>query len=370
MRIGYVYDAVYPWETGGIQKRVWEVARHLAEDHDVHWFGFHYWDGPSVVEREGVVLHGVGAPQNLYIDGRRSIPEALSYSGRLLRPLLREQFDIIDCQEFPYFPCLPSKLQSIVRGSTLVVTWHEVWGDYWYEYLGRKGWFGKSIERITAKLPDAHVAVSNRTRTDVAKLGVSDAHLVPNGIDLQAVRGVEATDRNVDVLFVGRFIGEKNADLVIRAVAELHREHPDIQCILVGKGPERDALISLVERLDIEKNVSFTGSLEQHDDVLGLMKAADVLALPSRREGFGITALEALACGTPVVTIRHPQNAAEELVEDGVTGSICDATSGAVADGIRRIHGSVSREDCVAAAQTYDWARIARCLETVYREVS
>jgi len=251
-----------------------------------------------------------------------------------------------------------------------VVTWHEVWGDYWYEYLGRKGWFGKSIERITAKLPDAHVAVSNRTRTDVAKLGVSDAHLVPNGIDLQAVRGVEATDRNVDVLFVGRFIGEKNADLVIRAVAELHREHPDIQCILVGKGPERDALISLVERLDIEKNVSFTGSLEQHDDVLGLMKAADVLALPSRREGFGITALEALACGTPVVTIRHPQNAAEELVEDGVTGSICDATSGAVADGIRRIHGSVSREDCVAAAQTYDWARIARCLETVYREVS
>lgn len=369
MRIGYVYDAVYPWETGGIQKRVWEVARRLADDHDVHWFGLHYWDGPPVIEREGVVLHGVDAPRTLYVDGRRSIPEALSYSGRLLRPLLGERFDVIDCQEFPYFPCFPSKLQSLVRGSTLLLTWHEVWGEYWFEYLGRKGWFGKTIEWITAQLPDVHVAVSNRTRNDLEGLGISDARLIPNGINLEAVRDVEPADCDVDVLSVGRFIDEKNTDLAIRAVAELQAEQPNIQCLLVGDGPERDALSTLVDRLDLEDNVSFRGWLERHDDVLGLMKAADVLALPSRREGFGITALEALACGTPVITISHPQNAAVELVEDGVTGAVCDATPRSIADGIRRARDGHSRKACVATAREYDWDRIARRLETVYREV-
>jgi glycosyltransferase involved in cell wall biosynthesis len=370
MRIGYVYDAVYPWETGGVQKRVWEVARRLAQDHDVHWFGLRYWDGPPVIERDGVVLHGVGPPRDLYVDGRRSIPEALSYSRQLVRPLLGERFDVVDCQEFPYFPCFPSKFQSLVRGSTLLVTWHEVWGDYWYEYLGRKGWFGKTVERLTARLPDAHVAVSNRTKSDLEALGVSNARLVPNGIDLEGIRSVDPVDREVDVLFVGRFIEEKNADLVIRAVAELREDRPDVQCVLVGDGPERGTLASLVDRLDIADNVSFSGRLQQYEDVIGLMKAADVLALPSRREGFGITALEALACGTPVVTISHPQNAAQELVEDGVTGSICDATPAAVADGIRKSRDGLSARDCVATAETYDWNRIARRLETIYREVS
>ena len=370
MRIGYVYDAVHPWETGGVQKRVWEVARRLAENHDVHWFGLHYWDGPAVTERDGVVLHGVGSPRNLYVDGRRSIPEALSYSRQLVRPLLGEQFDVVDCQEFPYFPCFPSKFQSLLRGSTLLLTWHEVWGDYWYEYLGRKGWFGKTVERLTALLPDAHVAVSKRTRNDLAELGVSDAHLVPNGIDIEGIRSVDPVDREVDVLFVGRFIEEKNADIVVRGVAELREDRPDVQCVLVGDGPERDALNSLVERLDVASNVSFAGRLQQHEEVIGLMKAADVLALPSRREGFGITALEALACGTPVVTISHPQNAAQELVEDGVTGAICDATPEAVADGIRRSRTGLSARDCIETAKTYDWDRIARRLEAIYREVS
>ena len=370
MRIAYIYDAVYPWETGGVQKRVWEVARRLADDHDVHWFGLQYWDGPPVVERDGVVLHGVGPAQSLYVDGRRSIPEALSFSRRLVRPLLGEQFDIIDCQEFPYFPCFPSKLQSLVSGSTLLMTWHEVWGDYWYEYLGRKGAFGKAIERITAQVPDGHIAVSNRTRADVKTLGIPDARLVPNGIDLGAVRSVEPADRDVDVLFVGRFIEQKNPNLVVEAVAKLAEADPEITCVLVGDGPEQEAVTELIERFGLEANVSCPGFLDEHDEVLGLMKAADVLAHPSRREGFGITALEALACGTPVVTIRHPQNASTELVEDGVTGEICAPNADAIADGIRTAGVSMAEDDCIASAQTYDWDQITRRLETTYRELS
>ena len=131
MKIGFVYDAVYPWESGDVQKRVWEVSRRLADDHDVHWYGLKYWDGPSTRTEEGVTLHGVMEPTELYVDGRRSIPQALSFSSSLVRPLAGEDFDVIDCQEFPYFPAFPSKLSTIGNGSSLVLTWHEVWPDDW-----------------------------------------------------------------------------------------------------------------------------------------------------------------------------------------------------------------------------------------------
>lgn len=370
MKLAYVYDAVYPWETGGVQARVWELARRLADDHDVHWYGLHYWDGPRIRESEGVTLHGVAEPQELYVNGRRSIREALSFSAHLVRPLLHERFDVIDCQEFPYFPGFPSKLATTVDDSTLVMTWHEVWDEYWYEYLGWKGLFGKLTERSVARLPDKHIAVSKRTQQDLAVLGVSCNDIVPNGIAMDDVERVPEANEQVDVLFVGRLIEEKNPALLVRAIDELRESTPDIRCRFVGEGPEADRVEQLVGQLDLDSNVTVTGFRDSHDAVLGLMKAADVFVLPSRREGFGMTVLESLACGTPVVTIDHPQNAAAELVEDGATGVICEATPRSVADGIERARRTVSGDDCVATARNYEWDRIVREIETIYRELA
>ncbi len=369
MRIAYVYDACYPWEAGGIQKRVWEIARRLAEDHDVHWYTLHYWDGPQTTTRDGVTLHGVGEPPELYVDGRRSIPEALLFSARLLPGLLRSSFDVIDCQEFPYFPVFPSKLGTVARDTVLVVTWHEVWGDYWYEYLGRKGVFGKAVERVAAMLPDQHVAVSNRTRREVQALGGVDATLVPNGIEMDEVEAAPVSPREVDVLFVGRFIEEKNPTLVVDAVARLGERGVELNCVFLGDGPEQAAIEAKVERHGLGDRVAVLPPREEYGDVLGLMKAASVLALPSRREGFGITALEALGCGTPVVTVCHPQNAIEELVADGTTGAIRPETANGIADGIET-SVDLSAADCVATAREYEWDWVATRTEQVYEGVT
>jgi hypothetical protein len=72
-------------------------------DHEVHLYGMHYWDGPETIEKEGVILHGVCEPYELYTDGRRFIPQAIKFAANLAPHLLREDFDIIDCQQFPYF---------------------------------------------------------------------------------------------------------------------------------------------------------------------------------------------------------------------------------------------------------------------------
>ncbi|RLG32158.1 hypothetical protein DRN98_05680 [Methanosarcinales archaeon] len=141
MKLAYIYDAVYPWIKGGAEKRIYEISKRLAErGHEVHWYGLKWWDGENDIVQEGVYLHGIGRWDNLYVNGRRSIKEGL-YFGIKTLTRLKGDFDIIDCQEAPYFPCFSAKVHSLLNKSKLVITWHEVWGDYWYEYLGRKGFF-------------------------------------------------------------------------------------------------------------------------------------------------------------------------------------------------------------------------------------
>ena len=83
MKIAFVYDVIYPYVKGGVEKRIWELAIRLsARGHNVHIVGMKYWDGPDSVEKDGVTLHGICPSQTLYADGRRTIGEAIYFSAR------------------------------------------------------------------------------------------------------------------------------------------------------------------------------------------------------------------------------------------------------------------------------------------------
>src|SRR5574340_525602 len=196
MKIAFVYDAVYPWVKGGAEKRIYELGKRLAEQgNEVHIFGIKWWDGGDIIETDGMVLHGVCKAMELYVNGRRSISEAVIFSIRLFPHLLRERFDIIDVSAFPYFSCFSVKLVSLLRRTPMVITWHEVWGNYWYEYLGWQGFFGKIIEKITAKLPDRHIAVSLHTKKELAAFGMDEEKIavIPNGIDFKLIQKIPST---------------------------------------------------------------------------------------------------------------------------------------------------------------------------------
>ena len=148
MKIAFVYDAIYPYVKGGVEKRIWELAVRLSrKGHEVHLFGMKFWAGDDLLIREGVYLHGVSPAQKLYAGGRRSIWQPLWFSICLTVPLMREKCDIIDCQQFPYFSCISAGFVSRIRKIPLTITWIEVWGDYWYEYIGKMGFLGKLIEQ-------------------------------------------------------------------------------------------------------------------------------------------------------------------------------------------------------------------------------
>ncbi len=383
MKIAFVYDAVYPWVKGGAEMHIHELGKRLSsQGHDVHLFGIKWWEGGEVIEYEGMTLHGVCKARDLYVNGRRSISEALVFAVKLSPALLKEKFDLIDVSVFPYFSCFTVKAISILKKTPVVFTWHEVWGDYWYEYLGkRKGVFGLAIETIVAKISGNNIAVSDWTKHRLEALVAKDSEIavLPNGVDLKLISEIKPVGQGLsgnpgrkiyDIIFAGRLIKEKNVDVLIKAVSLLIKEFPEFCCCIVGDGPEKKALEKLAHELGVQKNVKFEG-FQEYRALIGKIKASKVLVLPSSREGFGMVVIEAFACRVPVVTVREKYNAAQGLVEDGVDGFVVGLEEREIAKAVGKIivknSGNIKiSEAAFNKAKKYDWDEIFENISLVY----
>lgn len=368
---------MYPWIKGGAEKRIYEIGTRLAASGDeVHLFGIKWWDGDDVIEYDGMMLHGVCAAQELYVNGRRSIREALVFSLKLVWHLSKERFDVIDVSVFPYFSCFSVKFVSVFRSTPVVFTWHEVWGDHWYEYMGRLGFFGKLVEQLVLVLSSNIVAVSEMTKKDLQSPGPAgkNIRLVPNGVDLKKISAVTPSDEACDVLFVGRLIREKNVDVLLEAVALVQKDIPDIKCCIIGTGPEKEQLLELAASCELldEGNARFSGFME-YDEMIARMKSSKVLVLPSSREGFGIVVVEAFACGVPVVTVAEAHNAATELVDE-VCGFVVELDARAIAGAVRKLLGDEELrcrmgKAAVEAGRDYEWDGIVHEMRELYEEL-
>ena len=376
MKIAFIYDAVYPWVKGGAEKRVYELATRLAErGHEVHWYSIGWWwtenDRTDII-MDGIQLHGVTDPINLYSDDRRSIKEALIFSLKLLRPLFKDSYDVVDCQGFPFFSCFTAKIHSGLGRSKLIITLHEVWGDYWYTYLGKIGIFGKVIERIMLSLTNNIITVSSKTQKDLKKIKKSERSIViPNGIDFNHINGIKPSNEESTIIYAGRLIKEKNVDVLIQSLVIVKGKIPDFKCLIIGNGPERSKLEKLALDLQLTDNIIFKGFMENYDDMIGYMKSSKVLVLPSTREGFGMVVIEANACGIPVVTVNHSMNAAVDLVLDGVNGYKTELEPNEIADKIVKSIESQKefKNKCIEMSRGYDWEIIVDSLEKVYHKI-
>lgn len=380
MNIAFVSNVVYPFVSGGAQKRIHEIGTRLAaRGHDVTIYSRHSWDGPPEITHQGMTLQAVAPDTDLYLDeGRRSIVEAVDFAFRLTPTLWSRvgTHDVIVASVFPYFPVISSKICSMNGGAPLVTTWHEVWTDYWREYLGRLSAGGKLVEHLVARIPQHPIAVSELTADRLSGLGVprEDIRVIPNGIDMDEIRSAplpasngETTSAGFDVLFAGRLIKEKRVDVLLNAFDRVAETH-DATLGIIGDGPEADRLERLAGSLECAENVTFLGFIEDHDDVLGHMRAARVFASPSVREGFGITYVEAMAAGCTVIGADHPNSAAGEVI--GEAGYLPKPTVPGVASALASaLSNEELNEDPIARAQRYNWDTIASRAEEAYREI-
>ena len=175
------------------------------------------------------------------------------------------------------------------------------------------------------------------------------------------------------MIFAGRLLPNKNVALLLESLPILIRDHPELGCLIVGEGPERADLEGLASRLGISASVTFLDFLPSHDDVIALMKQSKVFVLPSVREGFGLVVLEANACGLPVVTVDHPDNASRHLVEDGRNGFVVALDAAAVAAAIEKCldaADSGALNPAGGVREDHDWSTVVTRFEEVLREVT
>jgi glycosyltransferase involved in cell wall biosynthesis len=165
------------------------------------------------------------------------------------------------------------------------------------------------------------IAVSESTALDLTERGFDRQKItvIPNGVDLDFYHPIPQSPKSPSptVLYLGRLKKYKRVDLIIRAFARVVQKRPDAQLIIAGKGTQRPELEGLAQRLGVKGKVHFAGFVTDEQKQV-LFNQAWVHMLTSPKEGWGITNIEAAACGTPTIASDAP--GLRDSVENGKTG--------------------------------------------------
>ena len=236
------------------------------------------------------------------------------------------------------------------------------------------------VERMLCRSTGRVLAVSDAVASwAVAEVGMPAGcvRVLRNGVDpAQFDVHPSPPPRNGTPLVVGsvgRLHRDKGHDILLESASMLARHRHDVEVVLVGDGPERDALEQFARSLDVR--VRFLGA---QMDVASFLARMHLFVLPSRREGLGIALLEAMACRLPCVASDLP--ALREVLTDGNRGQIAGRlfpTGDATALGHQLLELSRDAEACVQMGErarrrileAFDESRWARQLECIYEEL-
>lgn len=165
-------------------------------------------------------------------------------------------------------------------------------------------WFAQFLEKrimplVYRRTEVLTVSPSSKAEIIAHKLTRRDPHVVYSGVDLAACKpGKKSKDPTI--LYLGRLTPAKSVNILIQAVGKIIKNVPKVQVIIAGDGPSRKSLEKLVKSLKLESVITFKGRVSERDKV-SLYQQAWTFVNPSLIEGWGITTIEANACGTPVV---------------------------------------------------------------------
>lgn len=377
MKIAFVLDVMYPFSKGGREKRLYELSHQFsAMGHDVHIFTMQLWEGGKILKDHGVTLHGIMKPRSLYnSEGKRSISHAFIFGIKSALALLHESFDILDVDHMPYFHVLPCKFVAMLKKKKMILTWHEVWGkNYWKEYLGAKGIFGFWLEKFSACVAYRILAVSECTKLRLHEwYGIPEEKIfvLPNGVEESYFQD-SPEEKKFDLIFAGRFIAHKKADMFLQLVAYIKKSCPKIKAVMIGNGPEQKKLRALRASLELQ------GNLEMYDFLEGkayrdLLHQSKIFVSFSSREGFGMSVLEALACGLPALVTADVDNASQFLIQDEKNGYVCIPTVEAFFEKAQLLLQNPAllttmQKQSQLLAQKYMWKNITSKLEKFYKK--
>jgi len=230
---------------------------------------------------------------------------------------------------------------------------------------------------------DFITCVSNVVERKVKQFGRGNQNIrvIPNGVDInrfspEAKSEIRAQlglkDKEI-IITVSRLEVKNGIEYLIRAAKDVIARRLNAVFLIIGEGELRNSLVQLAKSLGVEKNVIFYGSVP-HDQVAKFLTVADIFVRPSITEGFGISFVEAMACGLPVIASEAVGQM--NIFEDGREGLVAKTANSEDLsnriltllknESLRQDMGIAARE---LAVQRYDWDMIASDFESIYRDL-
>jgi glycosyltransferase involved in cell wall biosynthesis len=280
----------HPW-AGGAENYLHELSKRLVKrGHRVTWF-VASWEG--LKEREvldGIAIIRKGGRFSVYIHA------FLTY----ITELRSGDFDVIvdDINGVPFFTPL------FVRTRKIAIIHHLVKGIFFTElpfYLAILGWLSERLIPIIYKKTN-FVTVSESTKRELVAFGIANVEVVYNGVDMVQSGNLDKNLRPT-IIFLGRLKRYKRIDLLIKAYKIVSERVPETELWIVGDGDQREKLEQLAQERMIKAD--FFGYADEATKAK-LLRDAWVFVITSEKEGWGVTVIEANACGTPCVAFDVP----------------------------------------------------------------
>lgn len=295
---------------GGAEIHLFELFSRLARrGHDVRLVCSGFAGGPAVETVDGIDVHRFGGRHTFALHGWR----AIARSARTFAP------DVVvdDINKLPLFTPL------LTRRPVYAIVPH-LFGSTAFE---EASWpLAAAVYLAERAIPRCYRgawfhAISDSTRDDLVARGIPRDRIavVYPGVDTRRFAPDPAVSRSVPPRFVyiGRLKRYKGVEFLIQALAIARRERPDLSVDIAGTGDDRARLEGVARSQGVSEAVRFLGFVDERTR-LKLLRESVANVFPSPKEGWGITVMEAAACGTPSLASNSP--GLRDSVRDGQTG--------------------------------------------------
>lgn len=337
-------------EAGGAEVHLQEVSKRLVRD------------GFTLVQYSHAFP---GAPADEVIDGvethRRGGGFLFNYTAwsGVREWVARHRIDVVldDSNKIPFLLPLRSPVPVLAR-------FHHLFGSSIFKETDfARALYVRGFEALIGPVyrHTRAVTVSESTRAELAGLGVTKVTIAPNAIDKALYRPPAGLAKEPGLIaHVGRLKKYKRLDLLLEAVARVRRRVPGARLHIGGTGDYREALEAKARSLGLGDGARFLGRISEEEKV-SLYARAQVFVNSSLKEGWGLTTIEANACGTPVVATDVP--GLRDSVRHGETGLLVPfGDAGAFADAIASILADPAKAESMRGkalewAAEHDWEK-------------
>ena len=359
--------------TGGVENYAYDLSKRLAaRGHEVTVICADETGGGTKEE----------IPENLRV---KRLPYAGKIANTNITPglplsLLKEDCDVIHTHFPTPWSADWSGIISLMNRKPFFITYcNDLTGNGSMRHVASA--YSRTVLRATLRASKKIITLQPRYAEYSSYLRgyAGKIEAIPPGVDtgkfLPSASDKEKGDPTIFFLSIlDEYHAYKGLDHLLKAVAIVRREIPDVRLIVGGKGKMASSYNTLSKDLGIEENVAFIGFVPD-GDLVRLYNNCDVFALPStaHQEGFGIVLAEAMSCAVPVITTDYA-GLADEIkdAKAGVVVPACDAAS--LAEGIMQILSDKREADIMGrrgrtlVKERYEWDKIAGRVERLYEE--